>query len=75
LPLVPIAAFLAGALLSLLLPALMLTALVVWYAVFIRRAPGPADGSEPATPTTHATPASDPAESAATEAAPSPKEV
>ena len=66
---VPIAAFLAGALLSLLLPALMLTALVVWYTVFIRRAPGPADGSEPATP------APDPGESPTPEAGSSPKEV
>jgi len=48
---VPIAAFLAGALLSLLLPTLLLTALVVWYTVFIRRAPGPAD-RPPAPPST-----------------------
>lgn len=49
-PAVPIAAFLAGALLSLLLPTLLLTALVVWYTRFVKRAPGPADGSEPANP-------------------------
>ncbi len=47
---VPIAAFLAGSLLSLLLPALLLIALVVWYVGFIKRAPGPGDGSELASP-------------------------
>jgi hypothetical protein len=35
----PIAAFLAGALLSLLLPAVMLVALTFWYMLFIRRVP------------------------------------
>jgi hypothetical protein len=49
-PLVPIAAFLAGSLLSLLLPTLLLIALVVWYVRFIGRVPGPADVSEPARP-------------------------
>lgn len=49
-PLVPIAAFLAGALLSLLLPTLLLIALAVWYLRFVRRAPGPAGASEPAMP-------------------------
>jgi len=48
--LVPIAAFLTGALLSLLLPTLLLIALVVWYVRFIGRAPGPADAAEPARP-------------------------
>jgi hypothetical protein len=38
-PLLPIATFLAGSLLSLLLPVLMLIALVVWYWWFIRRVP------------------------------------
>jgi hypothetical protein len=66
---VPIATFLAGSLLSLLLPVLLLTALVVWYVHFLRRAPGPADGSEPATP------AAVPTETAPPEAAPPPKEV
>lgn len=49
-PLVPLAAFLAGALLSLLFPTLLLIALAVWYMLFVRRAPGPADGSAPASP-------------------------
>ena len=47
-PLVPIAAFLTGALLSLLLPTVLLIALTVWYFRFIDRAPGPADASAPA---------------------------
>ena len=38
-PLLPIASFLAGALLSLLIPAVMLTALVVWHMLFIRTVP------------------------------------
>ena len=65
-PLVPIATFLAGSLLSLLLPTLLLIALVVWYVRFINRAPGPADASEPVRQ------ASDPAKSASPEAAPPP---
>jgi len=48
--LVPIAAFLTGALLSLLLPTLLLIALVVWYVRFIGRAPGPAEAPELAAP-------------------------
>jgi hypothetical protein len=47
---VPIAAFLAGSLLSLLLPTLLLIALVVWYWMFIRRVPEPTDGSDGGTP-------------------------
>jgi hypothetical protein len=47
-PVLPIAAFLAGALLSLLLPALLLIALVVWYWMFFARVPGPSEPSEPA---------------------------
>jgi hypothetical protein len=50
LTIVPIAAFLAGSLLSLLLPTLLLIALVVWYYRFLRRAPDPADGSDPGSP-------------------------
>ena len=45
-PTVAIAAFLAGALLSLLLPTLLLTALAVWYTWFVRRAPGPPDRAD-----------------------------
>jgi hypothetical protein len=37
--LIPIADFLAGSLLSLLLPVLLLIALVVWYMMFLRRVP------------------------------------
>jgi hypothetical protein len=42
----PIAAFLAGALLSLLLPALLLIALVVWHFGVIARVPEPRDTTE-----------------------------
>lgn len=38
-----IASFLAGALLSLLLPVFMLIALVFWYMAFIRRVPEPTE--------------------------------
>ena len=51
-PLVPIAAFLTGALLTLLLPVLLLIALVVWYYMVSSRVPDTADGPE-----TSATPA------------------
>lgn len=40
-PALPIAAFLAGALLSLLLPTLLLIALVVWHFGVIARVPEP----------------------------------
>jgi hypothetical protein len=43
----PIASFLAGSLLSLLLPALLLIALTVWYLMFLRRVP---ETSEPELP-------------------------
>ena len=39
--LIPIAAFLAGALLTLLLPIGLLISLTVWYVKFVRRVPGP----------------------------------
>lgn len=45
-PLLPIAAFLAGALLSILLPLVLLIALVTWYWTFIRRLPDPVEGGE-----------------------------
>lgn len=52
--LVPIASFLAGSLLSLLLPTLLLIALVVWYLGFLRRVPDtpepPDSGSRAAAP-------------------------
>ncbi len=40
---IPIAAFLAGSLLTLLLPTGMLIALAIWYTVTVRRAPEAAD--------------------------------
>jgi hypothetical protein len=42
----PIASFLAGSLLSLLLPALLLLALVAWYLLVLRRGGQAADTSE-----------------------------
>jgi hypothetical protein len=45
LPLVPFADFLAGALLTLLLPVLLLIALVAWYWAFSVRVPETADTS------------------------------
>jgi hypothetical protein len=50
----PIAAFLAGALLSLLLPTLLLIALVVWYWMFVRQVPEPTESPEPPAPATPA---------------------
>jgi hypothetical protein len=47
--LVPIAAFLAGSLLTLLLPVALLIALVVWYWLFSVRVPNTTGGSEPGT--------------------------
>jgi hypothetical protein len=46
LPPVPIATFLAGSLLTLLIPVALLIALVVWYWRFSARVPQTADGSE-----------------------------
>jgi hypothetical protein len=50
--LAPIAAFLAGSLLSLLVPICLLIGITAWYWVFVRRVPGPGDGSQsgPAAP-------------------------
>lgn len=48
----PIADFLAGALLTLLLPVALLIALVAWYWIVMARVPDAADG-----PDTSATPA------------------
>ncbi|MBV8430662.1 MAG: hypothetical protein JO244_05845 [Solirubrobacterales bacterium] len=47
---IAIATFLAGSLLSLLLPVLLLVALVAWYLVFIRRIPETADGDQASSP-------------------------
>jgi len=44
------ASFLAGSLLTLLLPTFLLIALVVWYMLFLRRVPEPTDGEQPAAP-------------------------
>jgi hypothetical protein len=46
LPFVPIATFLAGSLLTILLPIALLIALVVWYWQFSVRVPETADVSE-----------------------------
>jgi hypothetical protein len=48
--LIPIASFLAGSLLTLLIPAIMLTLLVVWYTLFIRRVPETTKGEKPGLP-------------------------
>ena len=51
--LVPIAAFLTGSLLSLLLPVLLLIALAVWYVKLLHRVPDTDEhelGRPPATP-------------------------
>ncbi len=55
-PPVPIATFLAGSLLTLLLPVALLIALVVWYWVFSRRVPETADQTGPDTTTAAANP-------------------
>jgi hypothetical protein len=55
--LVPIAAFLAGSLLTLLLPIALLIALVVWYWLFSVRVPNTTDGSEPGTAPAEGNPA------------------
>jgi hypothetical protein len=47
---IPTATFLAGALLSLLLPVGLLIALATWYVMFIRRLPETAEGQEPLPP-------------------------
>lgn len=43
---VPIASFLAGSLLTILLPIFLLVGLVVWYMTFVRQASEPADTSD-----------------------------
>ncbi len=48
-PLVPIAAFLAGALLTILLPLALLIALAAWYWAVAMRVPGTTETSEPGT--------------------------
>jgi hypothetical protein len=50
LPSVPIAAFLAGALLTILLPLALLIALSVWYWGFSVRSPEAVEVTEPGTP-------------------------
>jgi hypothetical protein len=60
-----IASFLAGSLLSLLLPALLLIALVVWSVMYTRAVPEPIDGADRETPDTM-DPKGDPAETSHT---------
>ena len=55
-PVIPVAAFLAGALLSLLIPIALLIALVVWYWRFSQRVPETADSAGPDTTTAAANP-------------------
>ena len=55
-PLVPIATFLAGSLLTLLLPIALLIALVVWYWMVSVRVPDTADGPETSTTPAGSTP-------------------
>jgi len=55
-PTLPIADFLAGALLTLLLPIALLIALVLWYWWFSARVPETADGPDPSTTPAAATP-------------------
>jgi len=77
LPLVPIAAFLTGALLTLLLPVLLLIALVVWYYRFSARVPETVDGSAPDAATAPGNPApaaSNPAPAVANPAPSAPSE-
>ncbi len=57
---IPIASFLAGALLSLLLPACLLIALAIWHLLVIRRVPGAAEGSGPARPENDPAPSAPP---------------
>jgi hypothetical protein len=49
LPSLPIAAFLAGALLTILLPVALLTALGIWYWIFAARAPATTEASKSST--------------------------
>ena len=46
-PVLPIADFLAGALLTILMPLALLIALVAWYWLFSARVPETVDGSKP----------------------------
>lgn len=60
---IPIASFLAGSLLSILLPLAVLMALLVWYFLFLRRAPDSALGpsrTDASGPPTAATPTEEP---------------
>lgn len=63
-PLIPIATFLAGALLSLLLPVALLLALAGWYYLFIRRVPETGEGQESAPAASGATAAGPPGSAA-----------
>ena len=46
----PIATFLAGSLLTLLVPVLLLIALVVWYWKYVEREPDPAEPPDAGSP-------------------------
>jgi hypothetical protein len=49
-PMLPFAAFLVGALLSLLVPVALLIALSVWYMVFVRRVRDIGEADKPGLP-------------------------
>ena len=54
-----IADFLAGSLMTLLLPVALLIALVAWYLLFLRKVPETAGGKDAVAPTTTAGQATD----------------
>jgi hypothetical protein len=57
-PVIPFASFLAGAIITLVMPAGLLVVVVLWYHLVIRRFPGPSRrtprGASPEQPTTNA---------------------
>ena len=55
---IPVASFLAGSLLSLLLPTLLLISIITWYHIEARRVPGPPQRGSRSLDATEATPAS-----------------
>jgi hypothetical protein len=72
-PPIPVATFLAGSLLSLLIPLCLFIALTVWYVKFVRRVPDTTDASEPGATTAPSNPApSNPAPSNRAPANPAP---
>ena len=60
-PLIPFASFLAGAILSLVLPASLLVVVSVWYHLQVRRFPDPPTTATPGGSTPDRPPAANPA--------------